>query len=98
MSAFDSFFFEMVNGRGWVAIALVVFGSWKPGKALLGAVLFAGFDALQIRVQQTSLGADIPYQIFLMTPYILSIVALILVSRRAQVPAALMIPFNKGER
>ena len=98
MSAFDSFFFEMVNGRGWICIALVVFGSWRPGKALLGAVLFAAFDALQIRVQQTSLGTYIPYQIFLMMPYILSILALILMSRRAQVPAALMVPFNKGER
>lgn len=98
MSAFDSFFFEMVNGRGWICIALVVFGSWRPGKALLGAVLFAAFDALQIRVQQTSLGTQIPYQVFLMMPYILSILALILMSRRAEVPAALMVPFNKGER
>jgi simple sugar transport system permease protein len=98
MSAFDSFFFEMVNGRGWICIALVVFGSWRPGKALLGAVLFAAFDALQIRVQQTSFGTLIPYQIFLMMPYILSIVALILMSRRAELPAALMVPFNKGER
>tara|TARA_R110002049_G_scaffold23781_3_gene84466 strand:+ start:75691 stop:76635 length:945 start_codon:yes stop_codon:yes gene_type:complete len=98
MSAFNSFFFEMVNGRGWICIALVVFGSWKPGKTLLGAVLFAAFDALQIRLQQTPLGADIPYQIFLMAPYILSILALVVMSRRAQVPAALMVPFNKGER
>jgi len=98
MSAFNSFFFEMVNGRGWICIALVVFGAWRPGKAVLGALLFAAFDALQIRLQQTSLGADIPYQIFLMLPYALSILALILMSRRAQVPAALMVPFNKGER
>lgn len=98
MSAFNSFFFEMVNGRGWICIALVVFGSWRPGKTLLGAVLFAAFDALQIRVQQTPLGADIPYQYFLMAPYILSILALVIMSRRAQVPAALMVPFNKGER
>lgn len=98
MSTFDSFFFEMVNGRGWISIALVVFGTWRPGKALLGAVLFAAFDALQIRIQQTSLGADVPYQIFLMVPYILSILALVLMSRRAEVPAALMVPFNKGER
>lgn len=98
MSAFDSFFFEMVNGRGWICIALVVFGAWRPGKALLGAVLFAAFDALQIRVQQTSFGAEIPYQVFLMMPYILSILALVIVSRRAEVPAALMVPFNKGER
>lgn len=98
MSAFDSFFFEMVNGRGWICIALVVFGSWQPGKALLGAVLFAGFDALQIRVQQTELGGVVPYQVFLMMPYVLSIVALVVMSRRTQVPAALMVPFNKGER
>ncbi|SLN73447.1 Branched-chain amino acid transport system / permease component [Roseovarius albus] len=98
MSAFDSFFFEMVNGRGWICIALVVFGSWRPGKAMLGAVLFAAFDALQIRVQQTSIGAQVPYQIFLMMPYILSILALVVMSRRAEVPAALMVPFNKGER
>ena len=98
MSAFDSFFFEMVNGRGWICIALVVFGSWRPGKALLGAVLFAAFDALQIRVQQTSFGTQIPYQIFLMMPYILSILALVVMSRRAEVPAALMVQFNKGER
>ncbi|MFW2586895.1 ABC transporter permease [Sagittula sp. SSi028] len=98
LSAFDSFFFDMVNGRGWICIALVVFGAWRPGKALLGAVLFAGFDAFQIRLQQTDIGAIVPYQIFLMTPYVLSILALILVSRRAEVPAALMVPFNKGER
>ena len=98
MSAFDSFFFDMVGGRGWICIALVVFGAWRPGKALLGAILFAAFDALQIRVQQTSLGTVIPYQIFLMMPYVLSILALVLMSRSAQVPAALMVPFNKGTR
>ncbi len=98
MSAFDSFFFEMVNGRGWICIALVVFGAWRPGKALLGALLFAAFDALQIRLQQTGLGVIVPYQVFLMIPYILSILALILMSRRAEVPAALMVPYNRGER
>ena len=44
--------FDMVNGRGWICIALVVFGSWRPGKALLGALLFAAFDAYQLRLQQ----------------------------------------------
>ena len=52
LSAFNSFFFDMVNGRGWICIALVVFGSWRPGKALLGAMLFAAFDAYQLRLQQ----------------------------------------------
>lgn len=98
LSAFSSFFFEMVNGRGWICIALVVFGAWRPGKAVLGALLFAAFDALQIRLQQTPIGAVVPYQVFLMLPYVLSILALILMSRRAEVPAALMVPYNKGER
>ena len=98
MSAFSSFFFEMVNGRGWICIALVVFGAWRPGKAALGALLFAAFDALQVRLQQTPMGVVVPYQLFLMVPYVLSILALVLMSRRAEVPAALMIPFNKGER
>ena len=98
MSAFSSFFFEMVNGRGWICIALVVFGAWRPGKALLGALLFAAFDALQIRMQQTPLGALVPYQVFLMVPYALSILALVLMSRRAEVPEALMVPYNRGER
>jgi general nucleoside transport system permease protein len=96
MSAFSSFFFEMVNGRGWVCIALVVFGSWRPGKALLGAILFAAFDAYQIRLQQVAEG--IPYQLFLMMPYVLSILALIVMSRRAAYPKALMVPYQKGER
>ena len=98
LSAFDSFLFEMVNGRGWVCIALVVFGAWQPGKAVLGALLYAAFDAFQIRLQQTTVGNDIPYQVFLMMPYVLSILALIIMSRRAEVPAALMIPFHKGAR
>jgi ABC-type uncharacterized transport system permease subunit len=97
MSAFNSFFFEMINGRGWIAIALVVFGSWRPGKALIGAILFAAFDAYQVRLQQIT-GGVIPYQIFLMMPFVLSIVALVVVARRATYPKALMIPYQKGER
>ncbi|PCJ84597.1 MAG: ABC transporter permease [Hyphomicrobiales bacterium] len=97
MSSFNSFFFEMINGRGWICIALVVFGSWRPGKALLGAILFAAFDAYQIRLQQVT-GGVVPYQLFLMMPYVLSILALIIVARRASYPKALMIPYQKGER
>ena len=97
MSAFNSFFFEMINGRGWICIALVVFGSWRPGKALLGALLFAAFDAYQVRLQQIT-GGVIPYQIFLMMPFVLSILALIVVARRATYPKALMVPYQKGER
>jgi len=97
LSAFNAFFFNMVNGRGWICVALVVFASWRPGKALLGAILFAAFDALQLRLQQAS-GAGLPYQVYLMLPYALSILALVVMARRATYPQALMKPYRKGER
>jgi general nucleoside transport system permease protein len=97
LSAFNSFFFEMINGRGWVCVALVVFGAWKPGKALLGALLFGLFDAFQLRLQQVA-GAVVPYQLFLMLPFVLSIIALIVMSSRVAYPRALMQPYRKGER
>ena len=95
-AAFNSFFPEMVQGRGWICIALVIFASWQPGKALFGAILFSFFDAYQLRLQHVV--EDVPYQLLLMAPYILSILALILVSRRAKVPEALMAPYRRGER
>jgi general nucleoside transport system permease protein len=95
-AAFNSFFPTMVQGRGWICIALVVFASWRPGKALIGALLFAFFDAFQLRLQTIVDG--VPYQLFLMAPYVLSIVALVLVARRARVPEALMQPYRRGER
>lgn len=98
LAAFNAFYFNMVNGRGWVCVALVVFASWRPGKALLGALLFAFFDALQLRLQQSSGGGLVPYQLYLMLPYLLSIAALVLVARRAAYPQALMKPYRKGER
>ena len=97
MAAFNAFFFNMVNARGWVCVALVVFGSWRPGKALLGALLFAFCDAMQLRIAQ-SVGDVVPYQFWLMVPFVLSIVALIAVSRKASYPQALMKPYRKGER
>lgn len=97
LSAFNAFFFNMVNGRGWIGVALVVFASWRPGKALLGALLFAFFDALQLRLQQAG-DAALPYQLYLMLPYALSILALVVVARKAAYPQALMKPYRKGER
>ena len=99
LSAFNAFYFNMVNGRGWVCVALVVFASWRPGKALLGALLFAVFDALQLRLQQTAVRhrralSGVPDAALCL----LSIVALVLVARRAAYPQALMKPYRKGER
>ena len=97
LSAFDAFFFTMINGRGWICVALVVFASWRPGKALLGALLFAAFDALQLRLQQSG-GGVLPYQVYLMMPNLLSILALVLMARKAAYPQALMKAYRKGER
>jgi general nucleoside transport system permease protein len=97
LAAFNSFFFNMVNGRGWICVALIVFASWRPGKALIGALLFAFFDAAQLRLQQSG-GGVLPYQLYLMLPYLLSIAALIAVARKAAYPQALMQPYVKGSR
>ena len=97
MAAFNAFFFEMTGGRGWICIALTVFASWRPGKALLGALLFGAFDAFQLRLQH-AVGGAVPSQVFLMLPYLLSIAALCIVARRADHPKALMVPYFKGQR
>jgi general nucleoside transport system permease protein len=79
----------------------VVVASWRPGRALACALLFAFFDALQLRLQQAGgglLGLELPYQAYLMLPYAMAIVALVLVARRASFPQALMKPYRKGER
>ena len=97
MSWFDAFYFGMINGRGWICVALVIFASWRPGKALAGALIFAGLEALQVRAQ-VSAGAFIPYQFFLMLPYIMSILAMIVIARKTKYPQALLVPFRRGER
>ena len=97
LAAFDTFIFGMVAGRGWVCIALVFFASWKPWRALAGALMFAAFDALQLRQQQQAFQV-IPYQFFLAMPYMLSIAVLAITSRGLNYPRALFQPFRRGER
>ncbi len=97
MSAFNAFYFGMINGRGWICVALVIFASWRPGKAFLGALLFALFEAMQLRAQLIG-AAFIPYQFFSMMPYLLSIAAMMVMARRAAYPKALLVPFRRGER
>ncbi len=87
---------EMTVGRGWIAIACVVFGRWNPYRALAGALLFGAMDALQLRFQAA--GFALPFQILSMLPYVATIVALMSVSRHARLPAALCIPYVRGEK
>lgn len=97
ISQFNAFTFGVISGRGWVCIALVVFGQWSPWKCAGGALLFAALEALQLRLQAHNV-LNLPYQVFLMLPFVMTIVAMALVSRNARAPAALLVPFRKEER
>jgi len=97
MAQFNAFTFGVISGRGWVCIALVVFGQWNPWKCAAGALIFALIDTLQLRLQASNV-IDVPYQVFLMLPFVLTIVAMAAVSRNARAPAALLTPFRKEER
>ena len=87
----------VISGRGWVCIALVVLGQWDPWRVAGAALLFGALDALGLRLQSSG-GINLPYQVFLMLPFVMTIVAMALVSRNALAPAALLVPFRKEER
>jgi simple sugar transport system permease protein len=93
LAYFNMFIYGIVGGRGWVSIALVIFANWTPSRVLLGALLFGGVDAFQLRLQV--IGFKIPYQFLLMTPYLLTIIVLVLVARRASYPASLLKPYRR---
>jgi len=93
---------NMVSGRGWIAIALVIFAAWGPIKALLGAYLFGAVMAAVLRVQ--AVGINIPVYILNMAPYAVTIIALIIITvfenvrKKLGAPEALGIPFSREER
>ena len=87
----------MVAGRGWIALALTVFATWRPARVLLGAYLFGGVTMLQLHLQGR--GVDVPAQFMSMLPYIATIVVLVIMSRnpvwiRMNMPASLGKPFH----
>jgi simple sugar transport system permease protein len=92
----NMFLIDVIGGRGWVAIAMVIFGNWNPLKAAIGALIFGFLDGLQLRLQ--SVGVVLSFHLFLMIPYLLTIIALIGVSRRAAVPAGLLKPYRREEK
>ncbi len=92
----NMFLIDVIGGRGWVAIAMVIFGNWDPLKGAFGSIIFGFLDGLQLRLQ--ALGVEIPFHVFLMIPYLLTIVALVGVSRRAAVPAALLKAYRREEK
>lgn len=93
LAQLGAFTHGVVAGRGWVAIAIVIFGNWKPGRVLLGALLFGFVQALQLRLQAE--GVAIPYEVLLATPYLVTILVLALAGRNADYPAALLKPYRR---
>lgn len=81
-------------GRGWIAVALVIFARWRPELAFVGALLFGIANALQFRIQALNIEA-IPYELLLMLPYVLTILVLLRGVRRAEAPTALGRPYVK---
>jgi simple sugar transport system permease protein len=89
----------LVAGRGWIALALTAFATWRPARVLLGAYLFGGVTMMQFALQ--SAGVQIPSQLLAMLPYLATIVVLVLISRnpvwiRVNMPASLGKPFHPG--
>ena len=89
----------MVAGKGWIALALTTFATWRPARILLGAYLFGGVTMLQFHLQGQ--GVEIPSQFLSMLPYVATIVVLVLISRnaawiKANMPASLGKPFFPG--
>lgn len=88
-------FIENVTaGRGWVALALVVFAGWRPVPVIAGAFLFGLSDAVQLRLQGTD--TAIPYEVFIAMPYVVTLIALVVRARASRTPAALGVPFVRG--
>ncbi len=93
---------NITGGRGWIAIALVIFSTWSPLRAVLGAILFGGINAIQFRMQAA--GTTLPSSFLNMLPYIATILVLIIItwiekySRRIGTPTALGQPFVREEK
>jgi general nucleoside transport system permease protein len=93
LAQLGAFTHGIINGRGWVAIAIVIFGNWSPMKVFGGALLFGGLQALQLRLQAE--GVQLPYELLLALPYLLTIAALALTGRNVSYPAALLRPYRR---
>lgn len=88
---------ELIAGRGFIAVALVYFGHWHPVKIMGGALLFSFAQTIQYNVQ--GLGIDLPYEFFVMLPYVVVVVVLAFTSRNQTTsPSALGKPFNREIR
>jgi len=86
---------NLTSGLGFIAVALVYFGRWKPFGVMAGAMLFSFVNALQLQI--SAIGVDIPAEFAVMAPYVITIIALVFASKRTEKPTALTKPFERGE-
>jgi ABC-type uncharacterized transport system permease subunit len=94
ISLLSTFILNITFGRGFIALAMIYFGKWKPYRVLLPIIIFSFVDSLQLGLQ--SVGVPIKYFFLNMLPYITIIVLIPMLGRRAEAPAALMEPYKKG--
>ena len=95
------FFPDIAAGRGWIALAIVIFGNWRASWILWGSLFFGLIDALQLSLQAKGLSLPFfgdDYQVFLALPFVFTIVALVLNRSRSRSPLSLAIPYHRGER
>jgi simple sugar transport system permease protein len=85
---------NLTAGQGFIAVALVYFGGWRPSRVMLGALLFSFVNALQLQI--SVIGVDIPTEFAVMAPYVITLIALIFASKRRDKPDALTKPFERG--
>ncbi len=90
------FFPDIISGRGWIALAIVIFGNWRATWVLVGSLLFGFLEATQLSLQASDV--ELPYQLLLALPFVLTIVALVFNRSRSNVPLSLTIPYHRGER
>ena len=90
------FFVDVASGRGWIALAIVIFGNWRIGRIMVGALFFGYLDAYQLSLQAR--GVEVPHQLLLALPFALTILALVVNRRRSHEPLHLGVPYFRGER
>ncbi len=95
LAMLGTFTLNITNGRGWVAIALVIFARWRVWPAVLGTLLFAGADALQLQLAVTTFFAGVPREVMIALPYLVVIGALVISGRNLAYPGAYLKPYRR---
>ena len=96
LAALGSFTLDIIAGRGWVCIALVIFGRWRIGRGMLGALLFAAVYALQLRLRLLPSWSGVPFELLLALPYVVVILALAVSGRNVAYPGAYLKAYRRA--